>query len=296
MYQNIDIICNPSSGKQKFQENIKDIKNKLQNNGSNVEIFYTEKKYDAKNFAINSCNGSTDLIISVGGDGTLNEIINGLMESDRKIPLAIYPTGTVNDFATYFQISTKVQSFYEMLQRQKEKSVDVGKANGHYFINVAAGGAITEVAHKASSDSKTILGRMAYILEGARDFPNQIFKPSSVKITIDGEVIEKEILFLLVANTRYVGGFKQLMNRAETDDGQLDLFIVEKIPIADFINIFLKAINGNHLNHPKVYYKKAENIEIEADPAMEMDIDGEYLGKTPVKISVHKKAINILIP
>ncbi len=296
MYQNIDIICNPSSGKQKFQENIKDIKKMLQNSGINVQIFYTEKKYDAKNFTIESCKGSTDLIISVGGDGTLNEVINGLMASERQVPLAIYPTGTVNDFATYFQISTKVQNFFEMIQKQQEKLVDVGKANDHFFINVAAGGAITEVAHKASSESKTILGRMAYILEGAKDFPKQIFRPATVRLTIDGEVKEKEILFLLVSNTRYVGGFKQLMNRAKTDDGKLDLLMVEKIPIPEFINIFVKAINGSHLNHPKVYYRNLETLEIEADPAMEMDIDGEYLGKTPVKISVHKKAVTILIP
>lgn len=296
MYQNIDIICNPSSGKQKFQENIKDIKNLLQNDGANVKIFYTEKKYDAKSFTIKSCKGSTDLIISVGGDGTLNEVINGLMGSKRKVPLAIYPTGTVNDFATYFEISTKVRDFYDMIQKQQEKLVDVGKANDHYFANVAAGGAITEIAHKASSESKTILGRMAYILEGARDFPNQIFKPTTVKLTIDGEVIEKEILFLLIANTRYVGGFKQLMNRAKTDDGKLDLLIVEKIPIKDFINIFVKAINGSHIKHPNVYYEYVEDVEIVADPAMEMDIDGEYLGNTPVKITVHKKAIKILVP
>ena len=296
MYQNIDIICNPSSGKQKFQENIKIIKKMLQKSGSNVQIFYTEKKYDAKDFTIESCNGSTDLIISVGGDGTLNEVINGLMVSERQVPLAIYPTGTVNDFATYFQISTKVQNFFDMIQKQQEKLVDVGKANDHFFINVAAGGAITEVAHKASSESKSILGRMAYILEGARDFPNQIFKPTTVRLTIDGETEEKEILFLLVANTRYVGGFKQLMNRAKTDDGKLDLLLVEKIPIKDFINIFVKAINGSHLSHPMVYYKYVEALEIQADPAMEMDVDGEYLGNTPVKISVHKKAVRILVP
>ena len=296
MYQNIDIICNPSSGKQKFQDNIKDIKELLEKDGSKVQIFYTEKKHDAKEFTIRSCKGTTDLIISVGGDGTLNEVINGLMASKRQVPLAIYPTGTVNDFATFFDISTKIYNFYEMIRNKQEKLVDVGRANDHFFINVAAGGAITEVAHKASSESKTILGRMAYILEGAKDFPNQIFKPTKVRLTINEEIKEMEVLFLLISNTQYVGGFKQLMSRAVTDDGKLDLLIVEKIPVKDFINIFVKAINGSHLSHPKVYYKKIDRIVIEADPDMEMDIDGEYLGNTPVEISVQNKAVKILIP
>ncbi len=296
MYQNIDIICNPSSGKQKFQENIRHIQRMLQDDGKKVQIFYTEKKYDAKHFTIASCQSSTDLIVSVGGDGTLNEVVNGLLACERKVPLAIYPTGTANDFATYFGISTKVPDFYNMIKYGKEEVVDVGKANEHYFINVAAGGAITEVAHRASSESKTILGKMAYILEGAKDFPNQIFKPVTVKLTMNGETQEKEILFLLVSNTRYVGGFKQLMNRARTDDGKLDLLVVEKIPVKDFFNIFIKAINGSHLDHPKVFYKHIEKIEVVGKPAMEIDIDGEYLGETPVTIEVIPQAVKILKP
>ncbi len=296
MYQNIDIICNPSSGKQKFQQNIQDIKKILEEEGRKVTIYYTKKKYDAKKFTIASCKGSTDLIISVGGDGTLNEVVNGLMESDHKLPLAIYPTGTVNDFANYFQLSTKVEDFHEMIERAEEKAVDVGVANDHYFINVAAGGKITEVAHKVSSDAKTILGRMAYILEGARDFPREVFKPVQLKLSVDGEMVEKEVLFFLISNTQFVGGFKQLMNKAKTDDGKLDFLIIEKIPVKDFFNIFLKAFNGSHLNHPKVFYKNIENVKIEAAPPMEIDVDGEYLGNTPVEISVCKKAVKILVP
>lgn len=296
MYQNIDIILNPSSGKQRFQDNIKEIKRMLEKDGATVEIFYTEKKYDAEKFAMNSCKATTDLIVSVGGDGTLNEVINGMMKSERRVPLAIYPTGTANDFASYFNISTKVQNFYQMIQRQEEKQVDVGKANDRYFINVVAGGKITEVAHRVSSDKKTILGRMAYLFEGARDFPSQIFKPVQIKYTIDGKTEEKEVLFFLISNTTYVGGFKQLMNQAETDDGKFDLLMAEKIPITEFINVFIKAMNGTHINHPKIYYKKVDNFEVEADPAMEIDIDGEYLGKTPVKVSIEHKAVTILIP
>ncbi|NBG87908.1 diacylglycerol/lipid kinase family protein [Isachenkonia alkalipeptolytica] len=296
MYRNIDIICNPSSGKQKFQQNIQDIKKMLENEGRKVKIFYTEKKYDGKNYTIESCKGTTDLIISVGGDGTLNEVVNGLMESERKIPLAIYPTGTVNDFASFFEISTKVQDFYRMIQHGREKWVDAGKANDHYFINVAAGGKITEVAHKVSSDSKTILGRMAYILEGARDFPREIFKPVQLKLSVDGEMVEREVLFFLVSNTQFVGGFKQLMNRAKIDDGKLDLLMVEKLPVKDFFNIFVKAFNGSHIDHPKVYYKYVEEVTIMAEPAMEIDVDGEYLGNTPAQISVIKKAVKILVP
>ncbi len=292
----IEIICNPSSGKQKLQENIKELKHLLSEDGHQVEIIYTEKKGHGEILSEKSALKNVDLLIAVGGDGTLNEVVNGLMKNDRRPTLAIYPTGTVNDYGTYLQIPRRVKEFYEMINRGRTVMTDVGKANDRYFINVAAGGTITEVAHNVSCETKTLLGKTAYFLEGAREVPRQIFKAVELTYKVEEEENTCEALFFLVANTKYVGGFRHLMKRAEINDGKMDLLIVEKMPAGEFLNLFVRALGGYHLGHPKIIYKKVRGVEIKGNPEMEIDIDGEYLGKTPVKIDIFPQSIKVVIP
>ncbi|MBQ3602013.1 MAG: diacylglycerol kinase family lipid kinase, partial [Lachnospiraceae bacterium] len=170
-------IVNPSSGRQNFKENLNQIAGKLimDQIASTIDVFYTEKKNDAKERVIGLKKGEYDFVVAVGGDGTLNEVVNGLILSGSEIPLAIISSGTVNDFATYLKLpsSMEVERFCEMIRNFKLKEVDAGKINEEYFINVIAGGILTDIAYKVPKDRKAIFGKLAYYMEGALELPKQ---------------------------------------------------------------------------------------------------------------------------
>ena len=135
---------------------------------SHIDVFYTQKKNDAKNRAAQLKPGEYDYVVSVGGDGTLNEVTNGLILSGSNTPLAIISAGTVNDFATYMKLPQTAEDFCRMIEEFQTKKVDIGKVNNEYFINVLAAGMLTDIAYKVPKDKKAVLGKMAYYLEGVK--------------------------------------------------------------------------------------------------------------------------------
>ena len=173
-------VINPSSGRQNFKENLNQIAGKLimDQIASTIDVFYTEQKNDARDKVAALKKGEYDFVVAVGGDGTLNEVVNGLIISGSEIPLAIISSGTVNDFATYLQLpnSTEVDRFCGMIQNFKLKDVDAGKINDEYFINVIAGGILTDIAYRVPKDRKAIFGKLAYYMEGALELPKQFFE------------------------------------------------------------------------------------------------------------------------
>ena len=169
-------IINPSSGKQNIESTLREIMANLVLNQitSHIDVFYTQKKNDAKNRAAQLKPGEYDYVVSVGGDGTLNEVTNGLILSGSNTPLAIISAGTVNDFATYMKLPQTAEDFCRMIEEFQTKKVDIGKVNNEYFINVLAAGMLTDIAYKVPKDKKAVLGKMAYYLEGVKEFPKQL--------------------------------------------------------------------------------------------------------------------------
>ena len=169
-------IINPSSGRQNFQDKIQDIAGKLIMDQicNTIDVFYTEKQDDALNRAAELQKGEYDFVVSVGGDGTLNEVINGIMLSGSEIPVAAISAGTVNDFATYLELPQDVGDFCRMIQDYQTKEVDVGKVDGKYFINVLAAGIFSDIGFRVTKDKKAAMGKLAYYLEGATAIPEQL--------------------------------------------------------------------------------------------------------------------------
>ena len=147
-------IINPSSGKQNIEATLQEIMSTLilKQITPHIDVFYTKKKDDAKHRAAALKPGEYDYVVSVGGDGTLNEVSNGLVVSQSNIPLAIISAGTVNDFATYMNLPQTAREFCSMIKNFQTKKVDIGKVNDEYFINVLAGGLLTDIAYKVPKD------------------------------------------------------------------------------------------------------------------------------------------------
>jgi diacylglycerol kinase (ATP) len=293
--ERIKFIINPSSGRQLMDRKIDSLIKKLLNDGYVVGKYYTKGKNDATNETMRTCKSGFDLIVVCGGDGTVNEVVKGLMLSEKKIPFTIIASGTVNDFAKYLKLPKSISGIYELIKRKKVISIDVGRIADNYFVNVAAGGLLTSVAHTAQPEMKAILGRTAYYLEGLRELMIDRLEPIKVEIKTPEFVLEEDILLFLISNSSSIGGFKKLAPTAEIVDGLLDVVIIKKAEMGELANIFLSVFTGEHVNHPKVIYFKAESIEINSDNNVTIDIDGEYGGKLPAKFDVIQNAVEILV-
>ncbi len=265
---------------------------------NHIDVLTLKKKGDAYEGVKELKKDEYDYVVAVGGDGTVNEVINGLMVGNNQIPLAILPAGTVNDFANYLEIPTDVRGFSNMLKENKKKKVDVGKIGDQYFINVLAGGILTDVGYKVSSNVKTWLGKYAYYVEGMREIPKQMFK--SIKLSMETEkwLKEEDTFMFIISNTPMVGGFKRLAPKAKIDDGMLDICIIKKSDIPEFIGLFFQAMKGEHIYHPKVVYLQSPKIKLECKDytKVNLDIDGEEGGSLPATIEVIPKALEVFVP
>jgi len=265
-------------------------------NGYIVGKFPTKKKNDAMHETIKCCQEDWDIIIACGGDGTVNEIATGVMVGERKIPIAILAAGTVNDFATYMRLPKTAKGFCDMIMEGNIVDVDLGRVNDKYFVNVAAGGLLTNVAHQVPSELKSVLGRIAYYIEGLKEIPKQKFK--AIKVNFESEEYnskDEDIFLFLITNSSSIGGFKRLAPKAQISDGYLDCIIIKKSDIHETITIFLNILKGRHIKHPNVAYFKTKRIKVETDREIHIDVDGEYGGTLPGIFEVVPNSLKIFI-
>lgn len=291
------VIYNPSSGKELAAQKIFQV-SKIVMEKDEVEFtFYaTKKKGDGVTAAMRGCENNYDLIISCGGDGTAHEVINGIMKSENKSKLSILSAGTVNDFAAQLKIPKSPESFASLILKQNYKSIDIGKINSDYFINVVGGGAFTDIPHNVTVEAKTILGKYAYYYQAAFEASQQLENSYNINYKLDDKEFNINTLLFLIVNTSGAGGFKFLCPKAKIDDGMLDIVIFEKTNNAELLQIFTKVFNGQHITHPKVHYFQSKNIKITADKKMSIDVDGDFGGYFPAEIKSVQKTIDILAP
>lgn len=291
------IIINPSSGRETALSDLDNILMYLAGDGNleRSDICYTAGRYDAMNYAMNTKVSDYDAIVAMGGDGTVNEVVTGMMRGKIDLPLAIYTSGTVNDFATINELPQAASDFARMLARPRYVKVDCGMVNDNYFLNVVAGGLMSDVAYRVRSDVKTAIGPAAYWLSAIKDIPT-INHTIPLKITANGKTFEEDVVMFMISNTKSVGGFKGLMSRADIADGVLDLLAVKKIDAMEVVPLLGSLMIGEHLNNDKVLYIQSDDITLESDDNVVLDIDGEEGPSLPAHICCIKQAINLIVP
>jgi diacylglycerol kinase (ATP) len=294
--QRIKIIVNPSSGRRIVQNKLEGIQTLLLEKGYTLSRNSTKKKDDAKRFAMDACNEDWDLIIACGGDGTINEVISGVVESSNKVPIAILAAGTVNDFANAMKYPKEIESFVRMIENEHTQLVDVGKVNDRYFINVAAGGLMANIAHKAEVDLKTLFGKMGYYFEALRELPSQNLNGYDIRVESEEFSYDGKMLLYLISNSQSIGGVKKAAPKAEVSDGLLDVMFLKEVTFQDVMEILIKLQNGQHIENSKVEYFKTKKVSLHSDVKLEIDIDGEYGGDLPATFEVIPLGVEILIP
>lgn len=241
------------------------------------------------------------LLIVAGGDGTINEAVNGLGMAGfpEDVTLALLPFGTGNDFARTLAIPKDPELALAIIDKSRTRRLDVVHVLSHglgerFFINVANGGMGAEISATADKELKSRWGQMAYLrasLEVA-----QGFEVREVSLTLDGELHQLRIVNITVGNCRYVGGGWPAAPRANPEDGFLDLVVIEDISLPELLALAPKALlSADYLQNEGIFFARASTIEVNSDsPKLEFTVDGEVIGDEPAKFSVIPRALKVI--
>ncbi|WP_125770037.1 diacylglycerol kinase [Companilactobacillus furfuricola] len=280
------LIYNPTSGHETLPHSVGDILNVLEEAGYEASAYRTTaKKKSALKEARRVAQEGFDLVVAAGGDGTINEVINGIADLDKRPEMAIIPAGTTNDYARALKITRDdvVEAAKVVLKKQK-LDVDIGQAGEHYFINIAGGGSMTELTYEVPSAYKSILGYLAYLVKGAELLPR--ISPIDMHIEYDDGVFDGKATMFLIGLTNSIGGMEQIAPNSVIGDGTFSLIIVKETNLRDLVHLITLVLNGGrHVDNPKVIYTKTKEISVKAndDNRIMINLDGEYGGDAPMK-------------
>ncbi|AZS13788.1 diacylglycerol kinase [Paenibacillus motobuensis] len=286
------LIYNPTSGREEMRRLLPSILDRLDQAGIETSCHATTGDGDATREAAESVQRGYDILIAAGGDGTLNEVVNGMAGYDDLPPLGIFPLGTTNDFARAMKIPKRWEDFCDLVIENKTRPIDIGKVNGRHFINIAGGGSLTELTYEVPSRLKTMIGQLAYYMKGIEKMIN--LSPTELVIRAEGiGEVEGEFMMFLIANSNSVGGFERLAPDARIDDGLLDVIAVKKCNLAEFIRLVTMALRGDHFNDPRIMYFKTERMEVTSPGHVLLNLDGELGGELPGVFEILPRHLHI---
>ncbi len=271
-------IINPCSGKGRIRNKLLSVLDIFAKRGYRVETYVTQEALDARRKAVTR-GRSADLIVCSGGDGTLNEVVSGMMELKRLPVLGYIPAGSTNDYAASLGLPRRIENAARLAAEGKASPVDVGKfGDDRYFVYIAAFGAFTEVSYLTPQDKKNLLGHQAYMLEAVKSLMD--IRGRQMKITWEEGELEGEFLFGMVTNTTSVGGFKGLVSRdVALDDGWFEALFIRMpknpLDLSGIVSyLFLKEEDNAF-----VYRFKTRKLKIAAAEDVDWVLDGEFGGK-----------------
>lgn len=279
------LIYNPTSGHETMLRNVGEILNILEQAGYEASAFQTKaEKMSAAKEAQRAAKEGFDLIVAAGGDGTINEVVNGIAPLKHRPKMGIIPAGTTNDYARALRIPREnpIDAAKVILKGQTVK-MDIGQANDKYFMNIAGGGFLTELTYDVPSDFKSVLGYLAYVVKGAEMLPR--IKPVDLHIQFDGGEYDGQASMFLLGLTNSIGGFEQIAPDASLDDGNFALIVVKSSNPVEVIKLMGMVLNGGrHVNDPNIIYTKTRKVvaKVKHGEQMKINLDGEYGGDAPM--------------
>lgn len=288
------LIYNPLSGNASFKNELDTLIGAFQRRNCLLIPLRTESKHDTGRFISLAQELCADGIIAAGGDGTIHEVVNALLAANVNMPLGLIPCGTSNDFASYLSISRDLEACADMICCRPPQFVDVGKINDKYFMNVACGGMLPTMLQSTDTTLKNTLGKVAYYLKTVEALSN--LRSFSARIKVDDTVIEDDIFLFLVLNSGIAGGFVNLAPCASLTDGKLDVLIVSKCNIPEFMRLLLNLFTGNHTSHKNITYLQASQVEIACNEHLFSDVDGEVGPPLPLSLSAVSDRLQVFIP
>ncbi len=270
-------VFNPQSGKAQIRTKLMDILDIFVKAGYHVEVHVTQRALDAKQ-VVETRGREMDLIVGSGGDGTLNEVISGVMGMERRPYIGYIPAGTTCDFAATHKIPRNMIKAAENIVLGTACPIDVGKFNERYFCYVAAFGAFIDVSYKTPRELKAAIGHPAYIIEGARSIGG--IKARHIVMETENERYEGDVLVGIVSNANQIAGFKGLNGKnVGLDDGKFEILLVENPQnIIQLPEVIANVLQNGHKSR-LVRHFSASHVEIRFEEPVEWTVDGEFGGK-----------------
>ena len=296
------LIVNLTAGGGKPHQHLKTVIQHLKENGLNFEVCHTSRQGEATELAQKASDDGIDLIVSVGGDGTANEIVNGIMQSKNNPSLGIIPLGWANDFIKSIDIPSDIIEACKILIKGKIKKIDVGVINDQiYFANLCGIGFDAEVAHLANQIKNThpnwnTLGAFIYVFATIKKLISP-FGYHEVKIKIDQQEIKSKILFIAIGNGKIYGGRFKITPEAIIDDGWLEVCLVEEMGRLKYLMSIPKVFKGTHKSIKGISFYRAKEIVVQSSEPILAQISGEVIeGQKEFSITLLPKSLKLIVP
>jgi lipid kinase YegS len=241
--------------------------------GHAVNVRVTWSAGDGEALAAEAADRGTDVVVACGGDGTLNEVVNGL--DGRDIPLGVIPLGTANDFARQTGIPEDADHAMDVILRRKPVRIDTASMNGRRFLNVSTGGVGAEATAETPADAKASLGPLAYAITAVRKLVGNQARHAC--FTSAGFELDVEFLAFAVGSARVTGGGTMMTPDASVTDGLLDLCVIEAMSRSDFARLSLSVKKGEHVGLPGVHYAQLPWLKVSGTEPLSVNLDGEGL-------------------
>ena len=294
MRQKLLFVFNPKAGKGQIRNCLLDIIDIFTKHGFEVITHVTQAPRDAYEMVL-EYESSVDMIVCSGGDGTLDEVVTGIMDKNSQTPVGYIPAGSTNDFANSLFMPKSMTAAAENIMENILYNCDVGRLNDQTFIYVAAFGIFTDVSYLTSQDMKNAFGHAAYILEGVKSLFD--IKSYQVKVESDDFSVEGDFVYGMVTNSRMVGGFRNLTGRnVDMDDGLFEVTLVKRPSNPLELQKIISALLAQENDAELFYSFKTAHILFTSDEPLPWTLDGEYGGEHNTADVVNRhKALNLLL-
>lgn len=265
-----------------------------------AEVHRTRRKGDAVRFTRAALRKGCQMIVAAGGDGTLNEVVNGIGATNPDVRLGLIPLGTGNDFARTLDLPTDLDEAIAVLAAGHTRAIDLVRVTSdkvRYFVNVSAGGFSGLVDEKLTARMKKTWGPLAYLRSAVAALPQLRAYRTTVSLTKRKRSTEStfSLYNVVIANGRYVGGGTQIAPEASIDDGLLDIILIKERSAAELTLLAAKVALGHHLSSDAIVFRRAAKVTVNSRPGMWFNVDGELVGNEPAAFEVLPRALQFVV-
>lgn len=274
MLKKLLLIVNPVAGKKKLKPMLLDVLQIFARGGFATTVMVTGRRGEASEFA--AYGKDFDRIVCAGGDGTLNEVISGMLDHGVTEPLGYIPCGSTNDFASSMGISSDIKKAAEAIANGLPLPLDIGKFNERYFSYVASFGAFTAASYSTAQDVKNILGHAAYVFEGIKDLSS--IQPQYMKFVTEDKIYEGNYVFGAIANSKSFGGIVRLKDElVSLNDGFFEVLLVKMPKTLADLNVIINSITTSNFENNRFEFFKTSRLTVIPDLPTAWSLDGEYM-------------------
>jgi YegS/Rv2252/BmrU family lipid kinase len=298
-------LVNPASANGSTRRAWPEIAHRAAAAGLEVETLFSEGPGGIAKVAERAAGMGAKKVVVVGGDGTVNEAVNGLLKvgAGKEVELAVIPRGTGIDFVRTFRIPTKLEEAVAVARDGVVRPIDAGHVSyrawdgsegSAFFANIASAGMSGAVAMRANSTSKALGGKASFLWATLAVFAR--WRNAEVSVDVDGEHREGSMLDIIVANCEWLGGGMHMTPNAKPDDGVFDVLLIGDVTKRDLVQTLPKIYRGTHLPHPKVEELRGRTVRVDAEIPLPIELDGEQPGSTPATFQVVPDALRLRVP